>query len=176
MEKPFLIQRLKKPFKESSLSDLIVSFGGGLKNGGLSDEAMELIKNIFRFDYMGSAEFEWGAVPKTLLRIANNHKSNISFEITVKTKENKCKTVYVICDKSVCQEVINWIRLKAFDEYDKNYWTKERVGLQYAVNDDGILSGVRGWLELDNGFFFFTDKEMFEKTRELFGVELYHSS
>lgn len=31
---------------------------------------------------------------------------------------------------------------------------------------------VCGWLELDNGWFAFTDKEMYEGVARLFGVEL----
>ena len=30
---------------------------------------------------------------------------------------------------------------------------------------------VQGWLELDNGFFFFTDKTMCENVAHVFGIE-----
>ena len=40
------------------------SFGAG--GGGISAEAKELLSNLFWFDYMGAAEYEFGAVPSAL--------------------------------------------------------------------------------------------------------------
>ncbi len=64
MEQSYLIQRLLAPVDYTSLS-----FGGGLRNGGLSDKAMELLRGIWSFDYMGSAEFEYGAVQEALEKL-----------------------------------------------------------------------------------------------------------
>lgn len=67
--RPRLIQRLNPP-QEAGPGGLtaseVFSFGGGLKNGGLGDEAMALLKPHFSFDYMGAAEFEFGDLPKSL--------------------------------------------------------------------------------------------------------------
>jgi hypothetical protein len=65
----WLIQRLEKSHGNY---DNPFSFGGGLKNGGLSPDAMNLLRPIFSFDYMGSAEFEFGAIPKSLKYMADN--------------------------------------------------------------------------------------------------------
>lgn len=70
-----LIQRLRQPIHKlhespRGLALASMSFGGGLPNGGLSDEAMKLLLPIFEFDYMGSSEFEHGAVPRTLQAMA----------------------------------------------------------------------------------------------------------
>jgi hypothetical protein len=68
----YLIQRLEEPWGGmAQFKDNPFSFGGGLRNGGLSQEAMDLIRGIWSFDYMGSAEFEFGAVPEALNAIAN---------------------------------------------------------------------------------------------------------
>jgi hypothetical protein len=76
-ENPYLVQRLQRPYKgkEGGLikdDPNIFSFGGGFKNGGLSKQAMDIFKELFRFDYMGAAEFEFGAVPKAFQAIAQN--------------------------------------------------------------------------------------------------------
>ena len=73
LKESWLIQRLERPrtFKvQGKAVDNPFSFGGGYKNGGLTDEAMDLIRPIMSFDYMGAAEFEFGAVPETLSKIA----------------------------------------------------------------------------------------------------------
>ena len=58
----YLIQRLGKP--TGGIGPF--SFGGGFINGGLSNEGAKAISSICIFDYMGAAEFEFGALPKAL--------------------------------------------------------------------------------------------------------------
>ena len=64
----YLVQRLKKPYKGNA--DNPFNFGGGLLRGGMNEEAYRALNQIFTFDYMGSAEFEFGAVPKAIDVIA----------------------------------------------------------------------------------------------------------
>lgn len=163
-KQPYLIQRLEQP-RESPLP---FNFGGGYKNGGLSEEAMSLLKNIFSFDYMGSAEFEFGELPRAFQFIARNHEKYNSMEFVVKTKENNKAMVYVLCNREDSSDVRDWIKKKASDEYSMGH-TKERVGLNQAINDSKCR--WKGWFDIDNGFFFFIDKEMFEKTKTLFEIE-----
>lgn len=59
LEQTWLIQRLNKPYPRKDSIGEIFSFGGGLKNGGLSDNAMALLRPIFSFEYMGAAEFDY---------------------------------------------------------------------------------------------------------------------
>lgn len=192
MESSYLIQRLQKPFppakgKDSSLLESLsnaFSFGGGLINGGISKEGMALLKDIFRFDYMGSSEFEWGAVPKAMQEIAKNIESYVSDEMEVTSLRKPWKLVkgkeqpiikntakvYVICRKENIDEIKSRIVGWATEEpYGGK--TKERINLINSICPESDWDrDVCGWLELDNGFFFFTNKEMFEKTEKLFGV------
>lgn len=160
---PFLIQRLSPPVNFINP----FSFGGGLKNGGLRPDAMNALKSIFSFDYMGSAEFEWGAIPRSLQQIARDHSEYLGFTLTCKTKEENIGDVYIICKSSDFQQFSKWIISKAFNEYDSKLITKEHVGLQGAINKKTTICG---WLDIDNNIFFFTNKEMFDKTKKLFEV------
>jgi hypothetical protein len=94
MKRTWLVQRLQKPapmsIKGKDISNLF-SFGGGFRNGGLTDEAMALLKNVFSFDYMGSAEFEWGAVPQALSFLAT--QTLVSGTVAVKPGN----IVYYLC-------------------------------------------------------------------------------
>lgn len=185
MKSSYLIQRLQKPFKvEGVLSKLsnAFAFGGGMKNGGLSDEAMGLLREIFSFDYMGAAEFEFGAVPQALNKIAQNRKDYIAFETETKYMYKNWKIkqpikgvapVYVICHKDDWKEVTARIRAKAMGDYGShkdNFHTKENVGIDRTLGGDEYASRNVGWLELDNGFFFFTDAEMYKQVAELFEI------
>jgi len=184
MQSSWLIQRLSKPHPANSIfgKDNPFSFGGGLKNGGLRDEAMDLLRGIFSFDYMGAAEFEWGAVPKALDRMARAHTNLIATEVAVdlstlapdwqtRATYSGEGTVYVICQETHLEEVASRIRMWAQEGYQARL--KEATHLDSALRPDKPdWIDTCGWLELDNGFLFFTEAEMFQKAADLFGVKV----
>lgn len=164
-----LVQRLIKPCeakgKKMQLVSELFSFGGGLENGGLSDDAMSLLRPIFSFDYMGSSEFEWGAIPKFFQRTAENVNLFSGWEIEIN------KTPIFVIGQIELQKQIE----KRIKELAKNKcWLKEfslfdvAVGLnKYAKKKD---CKTIGWLELDNTFAFFVDEEAFNAMIKFFGV------
>jgi len=176
MKNPYLIQRLGKPLGEKPYPITPFSFGGGYVGGGMKKGFLEAVKFIFRFDYMGSAEFEFGEVPMAFEKMVENRKkSNLSAGCL------KLKTpIYYISPKDCEEEVAKYIRLlsKKGDYYKKqgDKWAtinlKEATRLKRQLDLDFDEHGAFGWIELDTGFMFFIDKEMFDKTLELFGLEL----
>jgi hypothetical protein len=189
MKDPYLIQRLKKPFKIEKKNSTMValanafSFGGGLINGGLSKYAMKLLNDIWRYDYMGSSEFEWGAIPESLQEIAKNIKNYISGEMEVTGKiydysydystrkeiQEKA-TIYYMCTKENEKEICEWIK-KFSDDKKRNYNTKESVNLADNICKIKCCLDIVGWHDIKNHYLFFTDKEMFEKSCNLFGCK-----
>jgi hypothetical protein len=171
MRTSYLIQRLHKPVNNAVMGNLVnaFSFGGGLVNGGLSKDAMKILRDICSFDYMGSSEFEWGAVPAALQFIAEQagNKNIVVGELHFNTNE----VVYWIAPKEYKKEVKNRIMQLRKDEYA---WQKqEHCGLKdYFDRTDEYGERNVGWIELDNGYAFFTDKDMAEKFFKLFGQEL----
>lgn len=190
-ENPYLLQRLKKPFeikmeeneKESLLKKLATafSFGGGLINGGLSDQAMDKLSRIWRYDYMGSAEFEWGAVPKSLERMANKQKSLVTGQVTVNAKatlwaKSKSKivetngTVIYVCQASFESNVREWIS-KFANSTENTFFTKESVNLAESLVGNEYHKDTVGWHDLNNDYVFFTDNKMYLGFCELFGIQ-----
>jgi hypothetical protein len=171
-----LIQRLDAPRGQ----DNPFSFGGGYKNGGLSDDAMELLRGVFSFDYMGAAEFEFGAVPKALSAIANlsskGEYAAWSFAPKLR-KPDKSKlsvpahdTIYVVAPRAQRGEIEALITHLANERWNSDL--KETTHLNAVLwPDDNWSARFKGWLELDNGFFFFVDEVMFNKVANLFGIE-----
>ncbi len=155
-----LIQRLTKP--SGSINHF--AFGGGLIDGGLSNESVDVIKNIFGFDYMGSAKFEFGRVPETLQFIAEQSQKKAVIA-------EQYNSIYYICPKSYQKGVENTIdqllnneRVMSLEKY---------CGLKESIDPKNVHhnQNVVGWLELDNGFFMFIDQTMFEKTKEIFNIQ-----
>jgi hypothetical protein len=190
---PWLIQRLKKPrqYPEGHFmkgKDNPFAFGGGLRNGGLSKEAMDVLRNIFTFDYMGSAEFEFGALPKALasMAISRNELVATSFSIDMgdvhfdptwdgqnllPPKSGTKKDVYLIAAGSHAQPAEKFIRSlvgkRASRLKEASFFREALLDLKNPERDSW-LHDVKGWLDIENCFFFFVDSEMFEKTKDLF--------
>lgn len=185
-QSPYLVQRLKQPSQTKIGGvrvDQVFAFGGG--GSGLSDEAWEILKPCFEFDYMGAAEFEWGAFPKSLTKMLKKPLTTYEFEIKPdEYKGNQAREwyrkqpafgpkqggiIYVLCQKGHEQFSEDAIRCYANNELH----TKEFVNLDEALDP---APGERpvwnkpvvGWYELQNGFFFFTDRSMFERTAPVF--------
>lgn len=185
MMESFDIQRLTKPFlRNGEPMPNPFSFGGGLRDGGLSEDAMKLLAPIFDFDYMGAAEFEFGALPKALDRMVKSESGSLAaFSVDVKTgktktypfKEEKdgvcADTVYVVCPEAWCAEVKD--RIQKFARAERTLRTRESVGLERSIREKAAGNEPRylGWIEINNGYMFFLDKDMWLKVLELFGVK-----
>ncbi len=163
LEKTWLIQRLLVPYKHLPVGNPF-AFGGGYKNGGLSNEANETINKIFSFDYMGAAEYEWGAVPNSLGKLWDaGQKGELALGI-VKLEEGR---VFFICRQEITSEVEKIIRKAA----GGGMRTRDLVGLRDSLQRRTRKQGDKaGWLELGNHFMFFTDKRMFEGAARMFGL------
>lgn len=162
MKRSWLVQRLT-PKRGGRMGEMInaFSFGGGLRNGGLSNEAMGLLP--FGFDYMGAAEFEFGAVPKALQRMAGDHKKMVT--------STACDgQVFVVAHRDHIDEAVQRIEEWASAPYVG--------GLKEPTYLHGMLNPVNDWdsdriggLELDNGFLYTIDREVFDAFCILLGVE-----
>lgn len=196
MRSSYLVQRLEKPRirkGEGPLSALAAdnpfSFGGGFRNGGLSSEAMDLLRPLFSFDYMGAAEYEFGAVPEGFQRLAQFADSGdleaYYFDLPLKEvkqhwadKSRKQPTgsarIYLLAPHDWMPEVEKRVRDWAAMNKDA-FDVKRGVFLDSALRPDPTRkfeSDVAGWFELNNGFMFFTDETMWRGVARIFGVEV----
>jgi len=130
MKRTHLVQRLLPPEKA-----VAIAFGGMSKvNGKISDEAMAQIKCIWAFDYMGAAEFEFGAVPDALEEMFEQTDLMAgSVELIYKYKDfftdtvvEGHKRVYYLCRKEEEEEVRTRLSLWAKRDFNS---TKEYIGL-----------------------------------------------
>lgn len=179
MNRSWLIQRLQAPTGHVNPC----AFGGGLKDGGLSEEAMKLVSRVWSFDYMGSAEFEFGKVPEVLAKLFPSltlvaksfilhYEYEDSWHCRPAQKYEGEKRVYYICEekdeKEVKKRLAKWAVKEAYGD------TKEAIMLNSSMaNREKHGRPVEGWLELDNGFMFFTDEKMWRNTCTLFDVMIY---
>jgi len=113
------------------------------------------IDSIMKFDYMGSAEFEFGTLPDTLQEIRDNIESFTYLEAKVKDKE-----ITVFCHEDHEPQVIQHL----IDISDSKFRTKEWHAFDDYVNDDGYFKDrVDIWWDLDNNIMFWKKSPEFEE-------------
>jgi hypothetical protein len=71
--------------------------------------------------------------------------------------QQKDTTFYVICRKGDEEEITNRIK----EVVSGSMSLKERTRID-SLYDQESLNDIHGWFEIDNGYYFFADKEMFE--------------
>jgi hypothetical protein len=163
MRTPWLIQRMQKSYLD--FQSIIRGFG---RDGG--NESRKLIKTFVQFDYMGSAEFEFGALPKAFDEMEKGIKQYAQFQF--KLGPGGKHTIYVICKTVDKQEVIKFIQ----DEFEKPHhmqeWTYFRESL--GEGDPKYISEYKqytlGWFDICNHFMFFKDKTMFDRFVNFYGL------
>ena len=157
------LQRLTKPTGNDIYS------GGGLKNLGLSPKAVDLLSPVFGFDYMGDAGFEFGAIPQALTFIWTEAQKNRFLFFGSKIVSGSYTQIHYICPRTYKPSVKKTIEGLLTNE-DKMGLDRP-CGLQTSLDQTNSQPDVVGWLEVDNGFFLFTNKNMFQKTKKLFTKE-----
>lgn len=186
----WLIQRLNAP-SAPPVSDL-ERFDQSLRMGkgaGLPKEAFGLVGQLFDFDYMGAAEFEFGAVPEALVRIARRARAYVAFEVEVPLRavaapepyEDKLGSgasdpgdgaarIYVLCEAAHRRDVAERIRGWATERYNCDLKEPTRLAASLRPGSERDRR-ICGWLELDNAFFFTTSVAMWDAVATFFAIE-----
>jgi hypothetical protein len=193
---PWLIQRLQRPRKSNGpLGDIsrCFAFGGGLKDGGINKEAYELIEKLWRFDYMGSSEFEWGAVPAALKALYEYRKAMVldgfilrltgpapelrdkRFPEYPEASKTQTKTadLMVLCHKAHRTNVIDTLERLTESDYCQEPRLKDPAHA-WRCTFGQPQADVIGGLELDSGWIYLTTEaaDSCKGLQQLYGVEI----
>lgn len=182
MKDTWLIQRLRKPHEDHHLNPFAFGIGGGR----MSPETRQAFKTAFEFDYMGSAEFEFGSVPETLEKIYNDRSNFVTGQVEIPIQKIKLEawekkhysltkakkaTIFIWCRSDHMQYAKELVLDLALGERSNKLKERSMLRYQYLEEKDGHRDNLGGWLEMSNGFFFFSDEKMFRNTLAVFGVE-----
>ncbi len=117
------------------------------------------------FEYMGSAEFEFGALPASFRRIeakADNWKCRIVDEI--KEGDTPLRVWSAFTDEEFAQYVdyLKVLRASTKDRAVKRFYTKEAVRFEIDY-DHGNYSRTNFWWDIDNDVMFGFKKEFMKR-------------
>ena len=143
------------------------SFGGGLRNGGLNEDAMSKVSEIASFDYMGAAEYEFGKLPEAFSLIFTRSQT---IPLSLKKIKVKGSDVWVLTNESVLEEAVKVV--KKLGTTKKMEWKLKCPSLFSSILS-GRITGIptKGWIDLENGYMFFIDEDMAKKFKDLLSPE-----
>jgi hypothetical protein len=122
-----------------------------------TDENAKGIDKHLAMDYMGSSEFEWGALPKSLRRVREQLQSYVMFNYSFKKRPEKVVTVF--CKKEQ-QEFIGDI-LEQLSEGKLHL--QEYCDLSNYVNPETKYRDSDFWWDIDEDWFFWRFTPDFDK-------------
>lgn len=113
------------------------------------------IDAILKFQYMGSSEFEWGALPESLGKIRNYLSEYTYLDVPISDK-----VITVFCNNTQKSEVKNYLeslsknewRLKEYSDFDK-----------YINPTENLKSRTDFWWDISNHLMFWRKNIDFEK-------------
>ena len=112
------------------------------------------IDSILKFDYMGSAEFEFGALPDSLGEIRNNVEDYTYMDVPI---ENRVVTVFCL------SKFKNSIEQLLIDLSDSKFRTKEYHAFDDYIKEEGYFQDrVDLWWDLVNNMMFWRKNPEFE--------------
>lgn len=116
-------------------------------------EGKEGIDSILRFDYMGSSEFEWGALPESLTNIRSKIEEYVYLDVPIYSK-----TITVFCKESQKADVKQYLLDLAMDKFN----LKEYSDFNNYVNPSAFKSRTDFWWDISNHLMFWRKDVDFE--------------
>lgn len=108
-------------------------------------------KGLIELDYMGSSEFEWGAIPRAYARIMNSREDYI-FHYINDIKDYRGKIMVIFCKKEFAEDIEKEMR----NYLNNRYRTKEFTTLHDQIkdkidpNEKEFLSRRTFWWSIDD--------------------------
>lgn len=117
------------------------------------------VDQTFSFEYMGSSEYEWGALPESLKRITKNFSDYQVIETTIKDCRGESLYLFIPVNipsgeyaKYLTQIINNQIRLKESSYLDYAVSGKGLFG--EPLKPESIFERVKVWWDIDNDIWF----------------------
>ena len=90
---------------------------------------------VINLDYMGSAEFEFGAIPRSFRRIMYNFDNYIYVPTEIKTKDDE--ELILFADKEISNEILEGLKSFIYNPYHlKEYSELEKIPNSSKENKD----------------------------------------
>jgi len=130
MSKPYLIQRVMRKEKESDRTG---------------------VDQYFRFHYMGSAEFEFGALPKSLERMRCVKNINAEFTVSINSSSKNKDRIFYYGPKHMFSIAMEFFQ-EHYETEDHSFSTKEATCIHDVFYHPVYKNKTVAWWDILNHF------------------------
>lgn len=131
---------------------------------GIADADVTGIDSVVRFDYMGSAEFEFGALPAALKELLPNLDAYKIHSTEYKSQDGQA--LFLFCPDEMLEFVHAGLVLMTKDKRDGGARLKERSKMFDALNPDKSWPvSINFWWDLNNNWFAALDEENIKRLK-----------
>lgn len=138
-----------------------------IQRGNFEDRPYKTgIDRILKFDYMGSSQFEWGALGRSLKRIRDNIGEYTLALVDIITEDGITYKINVFCKATDLTQVIELIT----NIGNREYHTKEYTDFDnYLYPNCTFECRTDHWWDIENDYMFWKkDKQFTKKFTTLF--------
>lgn len=198
---PYVIQRLRRPATENAefhqKVDTVFGFGGG--GSGFTKEAMTLVSKLWRYDYMGNAEYEFDVPRKAMHATYELARSGelVAFKLvvpvvrgeqwvrrqgaksTMEKRVAKNVAMWVVAPRAIAPKVITWVtthlsNIRATEQQKAAALILDSVlwklfGAPYGDNRNAEPNVV-AWQDLEHYWALFLYEDMWRNFCETFAI------
>lgn len=112
------------------------------------------IDSIIQFDYMGSSEFEFGALPNSLNKIRENKNDYVYLDVPIKDK-----IITVFCESNKKSDIKQYLT----ELSENKYILKEYSDFDTFINPSNYFKNKTDfWWDIENNLMFFKKNINFE--------------
>lgn len=110
------------------------------------------IDSLLKFDYMGAAEFEFGALPKSLRRMIEANDGLYDFLEVTSVKDKDKNTARVYCKREETSAVIEAVKTLSRNDYGYKEAALMNKYIKEGAESDDYFS-CNFWWDIENDFF-----------------------
>lgn len=133
-----------------------------IQRGSFKDvklDAITGIDSLVRWDYMGSAEFEFGGLPASLRRIVGALDGYAAWPTDILAHDGRALVLF--CKPTDRAELVRLIP----DIRDRKVRPKEPTYLHFALKGEGYAQDINFWWDIDNDWMAWLGEENTERVK-----------
>ncbi len=130
----------------------------------IADQPLAGFDDLYRCDYMGSSEFEWGRLPRSLQEIVKVLDSMVMVRVTPKVAARDSRLLYAICHQDQVADLLRVVPDLVKDKATLWGTLTEPTFIKQTLA--GETPSYDAWWDIDNNWFLVLGEKNAKRTMD----------